>query len=58
MQSVSITTKVVSLNPNYGGVYPIQLYVMKFIIDLRQVSGFLLFPPIIKPTATVLMKYC
>jgi hypothetical protein len=58
MQSVSIATKAVSLNPDYGGVYPMQLYVMKFVIDLRQVSGFLLFPPIIKLTAMVLLKYC
>ena len=58
MQSVPITTKVASLNPDHGGVYSIQRYVMKFVIDLRQVSGFLLFPPTITPTATILLKYC
>ena len=43
-----ITTKVVSLNPVYGEVYSIQHYVIKFVSDLRQVSGFLQvlwFPP-------------
>jgi hypothetical protein len=56
MKSVAITTIVVSLNPNYGGVYPIQLYVMKFVIDLRQVSGLFILITIIKLTATVLMN--
>ena len=48
MQSVSITTKVVSLNPAHGEMYFIQHYVIKFVSDLRQVGGFLkvlLFPP-------------
>ena len=40
MQSVHITTKVVSLNPAHGEVYSIQHYVIKFISDLRQVCGF------------------
>jgi hypothetical protein len=53
MQSVSITTKVVSLNPAHGEVYSIQPYVIKFVSDLRQVSGFLRFPPPIKLTATI-----
>ena len=45
MQSVPITTKYVSLNPAYGEVYSIQqYYVIMFINDLRQVSGFLRFP--------------
>ena len=35
VQSVPITTKVVSLNLIYGDVYLIQLYVIKFLIDLR-----------------------
>jgi len=51
MQSVPITTKVVSSNPAHGEVYSIQLYVIKFVIDLGQVSGFLrvlFFPPPIK----------
>jgi hypothetical protein len=43
-------TTVVSSNPVHGEVYLIQHYVIKFISDLRQVSGFLrvlrLSPPI------------
>jgi len=56
MQSVPITTKVVSLNPDYGEVYSIQQYVIKFVSDLRQVGGFLRvlrFPPLIKLTTTI-----
>jgi hypothetical protein len=44
MQSVSITTEAVSLNPvhaNHGEVYSIQHYVIKFVSDLLQVVGFL-----------------
>ena len=41
VQSVPITTKVVSSNPVYGDVYSIQHYVIKFVSDLRHVSGFL-----------------
>jgi len=40
MQSVPITTRVVSLNPTHGEVYSIQHYMIKFVSDLRQVSGF------------------
>ena len=36
-----ITTKVVSSNPTHGKVQSIQDYVIKFISDLWQVSGFL-----------------
>ena len=46
-----ITTKVVSLNPGHGKVYLIQHYVIKFVSDLRQNSGFLQvlqFPPPLK----------
>jgi hypothetical protein len=53
MQSVPITTKVVSSNPAYGEVYSIQHYVIKFVSDLRQIGGFLWFPPLIKLTATI-----
>jgi hypothetical protein len=56
MQSVLITTKVVSSNLVYGEVYSIQLYVIKFVSDLRQVGGFLRvfgFPPPSKLTATI-----
>ena len=48
MQSVPITTKVVSFSPAHDKVYLIQLYVIKFVSDLRQVDGFLRvlwFPP-------------
>ena len=41
MQSVAIITKVVSSNPAHGEKYQIQHYVIKFVIDLWQVSGFL-----------------
>jgi hypothetical protein len=40
VQSVPITTKVVSSNPADGEVYSIQHYVIKFVNDLRQVSVF------------------
>ena len=42
------TTKVVSYNSAHGEVYSIQHYVLKFVIDLRQVGGFVYifrFPP-------------
>ena len=48
LQSVPITTKIVSLNPTHGKVYSIQHYVIKFVSDLQQVCGFLWvlrFPP-------------
>ena len=51
MQSVPITTNVVSLNPSHDQVYLIQYYVITFVSDLRQVCGFLRFlrfPPPIK----------
>jgi hypothetical protein len=41
LQSVAITTNVVSSNPTQGKVYSIQHYVIKFVCDLRQVCGFL-----------------
>ena len=41
MQSVPITTNVVSGNPAYGEVFSIQHYVIKFVSNLRQVGGFL-----------------
>jgi hypothetical protein len=56
MQSVPITTNVVSLNPAHGEVYSIQDYVIKFVSDLQQVGGFFLalpFPPPIKLTTTI-----
>ena len=48
MQSMPITTKVMSLNTAHGEVYLIQHYVIKFVSDLMQVCGFLRvlqFPP-------------
>jgi hypothetical protein len=41
VQSVPITTKLVSSNPVHGKVYSIQLYVIKFVSDLWQVGGLL-----------------
>jgi hypothetical protein len=61
VQSVSITTNIMSSNPVHGEVYSIQHYVIKFISDLRQVGDFLWvlrFPPTIKLTATIQLKYC
>jgi hypothetical protein len=60
LQFVPITPTVVSSNPVHGEVYSIQHYVIKFVSDLRQVGGFLrvlLFPPPIKLTATMQVKY-
>ena len=45
-----------NLNPADGEVYLIQHHVIKFVIDLRQVGGFLKvlrFPPPIKLTTTI-----
>jgi hypothetical protein len=56
VQSVLITTKVVSLNPAHSEVYSIQYHVIKFASVLRQVRDFLRvfrLPPPIKLTATI-----
>jgi hypothetical protein len=56
VQSVPITTKVVSLNPVHVEVYSIQHYVITYVSDLRQVCGFfrvLWFPPPIKLTTMI-----
>ena len=56
VQSVPIATKVVSWNPVHDEVYSIQHYVIKFVSDVRQVSGFLRilwFPPAMKLTTTI-----
>jgi hypothetical protein len=54
IQSVYITTKVVSSNPAHVEVYSIQHYVIIFVTDLRKVCGFhLRFPPPIKQSATI-----
>jgi hypothetical protein len=41
VQSVPITTKVVSSYLLHGELYSIQHYVIKFVSDLRQVGGYL-----------------
>jgi hypothetical protein len=41
MQSVPMTTNVVSSNPTHGEVHAIQHYVIKLVSDLWQVDGFL-----------------
>jgi hypothetical protein len=56
MQAVPITTKDVGSNSAHDEVYSIQHYVIKFVSNLRQVSGFLrilLFSPRIKLTITI-----
>ena len=58
MQSVPINTKVVSSNSAHGEVYSIEYYVIKFVSDLRQVSGFLRSPQPKQLTATISLKYC
>ena len=52
MQSVPITTKVVSSNPTHGEVYSIQYYVIKSVSDFRQVSDFLFVLQFSPPTKT------
>ena len=62
LQSVTITTNVVSSNSVHGEVITIQHYVITLVSDLRQVGGFLRvlrFPPPIKLTteiAEILLK--
>ena len=46
VQSIPITTKVVSSNHVHGEVYSIQHNVMKFVSDLRQVGGFFPSTPV------------
>jgi len=38
MQSVSITTNIVSANPDDCKIYAIQHYMIKFVSDLQQVE--------------------
>ena len=40
VNSVPVTTIVVSLNPADGEVYSMQHYLIKFVSDLQQASGF------------------
>ena len=61
VQSVPIATNVTNSNPAHGKVCSIQHYVIKFVSDLGQIDVFLLvlrFPPPIKLTATIQLKYC
>ena len=56
MQSLPTTINVVNSNPAHGEMYSMQLYVIKFVSDLRQVGDFLRvlqFPPPIKVTDTI-----
>jgi hypothetical protein len=56
VQSVPITTKVMSSNPIQGNVYSMQHYVIKYVSDLWQIGGFhqvLRIPPPMKLTATI-----
>jgi len=56
VQSVPITTKVVSSNPILGEVHSIQHYVIKFVSNIQKVGGVhrvLRFPQQIKLTATI-----
>jgi hypothetical protein len=46
VESVPITTKVVSSNLVHGEVYSIQHYVTQYISDFRQVGSFRLVPEI------------
>ena len=51
--STLYATNIVGSNPAHGEMYSIQYYVIKFVSDLRQVGGFLRFPPPIKLTSTI-----
>ena len=57
VQSMPIITKRVRSNPVHGEVYAIQHYVIKFVSDLHSFLGVPRFPPPIKLTATILLKY-
>ena len=61
MQSMPIAIKVMSSNPTHVDADSIQHYAIKFVSDMRKVGGFLRvlrFPPPIKLTATIYLKYC
>jgi hypothetical protein len=45
--------KTTDLSPHRDGMDSMQHYVIKFVSDLRQVGGFLRFPPPIKLTTTI-----
>jgi hypothetical protein len=55
-QSFPISTEVVSSNPAHGEVYSMQYHVIKLVINLQEVGGFLQvlrFPPPIKLTTKI-----
>ena len=52
VQAVPITTNGV-FESRLGEVSSVQHCVIKFVSDLRQIGGFLRFPPPIKLTATI-----
>jgi hypothetical protein len=52
-QILVLSKLVVSSKAYHGDVHSIQHYMIKFVSDLRQVGGFLRFPPPIKLTATI-----
>jgi hypothetical protein len=54
VQSMSITTNVVSSNSIHDEVYSIQHHVIKFVSDLRQVGGFL---SLLRQLQTILNEY-
>jgi hypothetical protein len=55
VQLVPLTTNVASSNPAHGDVYSIQHYVIKFVSDLRQVSGFSPGTPVSSTNITELL---
>ena len=61
MHVIPIIAQGVSFTLVHGEVYSIQLYVIKFVTELWQVGGFLMivyFPPPVKGTTTIKLKYC
>ena len=60
MQSVPISTNVVSSDPGHGELFSIQHYVLTIVSDLLQAGSLLCvlrFSPPIKLTATIWLKY-
>jgi len=60
MQSVPITATIVNSKSAHGEVHSIDLNVIKFVSDLRQVGGFLCvlrFPPPLKLNDLILLKH-
>jgi len=57
MQSVPITTNVVSSNPDHSEVYSIQHYLIKFVSELRKAAVFSGFSSVSSINKTDLMGY-